>query len=163
MARRHFLHVFHGTFFFCKRGVGCDAFFGKRNLCPNCASKARLRPKTFLQSGGAICDRTPRTPPQTARGPKKNQNAFQLPLVSGHPAAPEGPEPIIPLLTLFWGSGGGPGGALRPKARSAWRARGLSEGPQSQRRLPNAKEREKRAPLSLTNRSQRLSQTPEAK
>ena len=86
MARRHFFNVFHGTFFFCKRGVGCDAFFGKRNLCPNCAYKARLRPKTFLQSGGAICDRTPRTPPQTARGPKKNQNAFQLPLVSGHPS-----------------------------------------------------------------------------
>ena len=163
MARRHFLHVFHGTFFFCKRGVGCDAFFGKRNRCPNCASKARLRPKTFLQSGGAICDMTPRTPPQTARGPKKNQNAFQLPLVSGHPAAPESPEPIIPLLTLFGGSGGGPGGALKPKARSVWRARGLSEGPQSQRRLANAKEREKRTPFSLTNRSQGLPQTPEAK
>ena len=109
-------------FLFLQKGCWVRRFFREAQSLPKLRAQSAFEAQSVSTKRGRDLRHDPPNPPQTARGPKKNQNAFQLPLVSGHPAAPEGPEPIIPLLTLFWGSGGGPGGALRPKARSAWRA-----------------------------------------
>ena len=73
-------------FLFWQKGCWVRRLFREAQSMPKLCAQSAFEAHSVSTKRGRDLRHDPPDPPQTTRGPKKNQNAFQLPLVSGHPS-----------------------------------------------------------------------------
>ena len=149
-------------FLFLQKGCWVRRFFWEAQSLPKLRVQSAFGAQRVSTKRGRDLRHAPPNPPPDRQGTKKKPKCVSAPPCFGPPRGPRGPRAYNPTLDPSLGLWGWPWGRAEAKRALSLASVSLPEGPQSQR-LPNAKEREKRTPVSLTNRSQGLPQTPEAK
>ena len=149
-------------FLFWLKGCWARRFFREAQSLPKLCVQSAFEAQSVSTKQGRDLRYDPPEPPPDRQGTKKRPKCVSAPPCFGPPRGPRWPRAYNPTLGPLLGLWGWPWGRAEAKSAFSLASVRSPKGPRA-RDPPNAKEREKRAPFSLTNRSQGLPQTPEAK